>query len=268
MPSEDLRILHWNIHSWRDPSGNTNVVAVAALISETAPDIVSLAEVDEAWGAPGPLSDLAARCGYSWVFVPAFEFGRDPPDGGLRERPANQAPDPGRPAVAAPVAPRLYDGSESSEARSVLLARLERAAPFWAGITHLPRKDSRARADALRRLATLTDGLTEPWLICGDFNTSASSWLGGNQVTVVSPAKLTYPAHEPAEPIDYCVASPAFRLAAEVLPGAASWPQRPPRDLSMSTQHWMIMAWPRLSRHDTPAMCPVPTTAHDVRITK
>ena len=47
--SHDLRIPHWNIHSWRDPSGHANVAAVAALIGETAPDIVSLAEVDEAW---------------------------------------------------------------------------------------------------------------------------------------------------------------------------------------------------------------------------
>jgi len=95
-------------------------------------------------------------------------------------------------------------------------------APFWAGITHLPRQDGQARTDALRRLATLTDGLTEPWLICGDFNTATSSWPGGDRVVVVSPAKLTYPADEPAEPIDYCVASAAFRLDAEVLPGSAS----------------------------------------------
>ena len=39
---------------------------------------------------------------------------------------------------------------------------------------------------------------------------------------MASPAKLTYPADQPAEPIDYCVASAAFRLDAEVLPGAAS----------------------------------------------
>ena len=39
---------------------------------------------------------------------------------------------------------------------------------------------------------------------------------------MVSPAKLTYPADERAEPIDYCVASAAFRLDAEVLPGSAS----------------------------------------------
>ena len=32
---------------------------------------------------------------------------------------------------------------------------------------------------------------------------------------MVSPAKPTYPADQPAEPTDYCVASAAFRLDAE-----------------------------------------------------
>ena len=118
VPSDDLRILCWNTHSWRVLSGHANVAAVAALIGETSPDIVSLTEVDE------------------------------------------------------------------------------------------------ARTDA-RRIATLTDGLTEPWLICGDFNTAASSRPGHDRAVVVSPAKPAYPADEPAEPIDYCVASAAFRLDAE-----------------------------------------------------
>ena len=38
----------------------------------------------------------------------------------------------------------------------------------------------------------------------------------------MSPAQLTYPADEPAEPIDYCLASAAFRLDAEVLPRSGS----------------------------------------------
>ena len=88
-------------------------------------------------------------------------------------------------------------------------------APFWAGITHLLRTNGHARTDALRRLATLTGSLTGPWLICGDFNTAASSWPGHDRAVVVTPAKPTYPADEPAEPTDYCIASAAFRLDAE-----------------------------------------------------
>ncbi len=71
-------------------------------------------------------------------------------------------------------------------------------------------------------LAALTGSLTGPGLICGDFNTAASSWPGHDRTVVVSPAKLTYPADQPAEPIDYCIASAACRLDAEVLPRSAS----------------------------------------------
>ena len=35
------RILHWNIHSWRGQDGTSNVGAVAGLIRETAPHLVS-----------------------------------------------------------------------------------------------------------------------------------------------------------------------------------------------------------------------------------
>jgi len=158
-----------------------------------------------------------------WVFVPAFEFGRDRPDGGFGNALLTRLPILAVQQWQLLWPPRLYDGSEPSEARSVLLARVQQMrAPFWAGITHLPRQDGQALTDALRRLATLTGSLTEPWLICGDFNTAASSWPGHDKAVVASPAKLTYPVHEPAEPIDYCLASAAFRLDAEVLPGAAS----------------------------------------------
>ena len=47
-----LRMLHWNIHSWRDASGAPNHAAVAAVIRRTAPDVVSLVEVQESWGIP------------------------------------------------------------------------------------------------------------------------------------------------------------------------------------------------------------------------
>jgi endonuclease/exonuclease/phosphatase family metal-dependent hydrolase len=38
----------------------------------------------------------------------------------------------------------------------------------------------------------------------------------------VSVPLMTYPASAPAEPIDYCIASPGFQLDAEVLDSAAS----------------------------------------------
>lgn len=49
---EQLRILHWNIHSWRDSSSTSNLEAIADLISGIDPHVVSLVEVDEPWGQP------------------------------------------------------------------------------------------------------------------------------------------------------------------------------------------------------------------------
>jgi endonuclease/exonuclease/phosphatase family metal-dependent hydrolase len=54
-----VRMLHWNIHSWRDDAGAPNHAAVTGLIRETAPDVVSLVEVGEPWGAPSALGGLA-----------------------------------------------------------------------------------------------------------------------------------------------------------------------------------------------------------------
>ncbi len=121
------------------------------------------------------------------MFVPAFEFGRDRPDGGFGNALLTRLPILAVEQWQLLWPPRRYDGSEPSEARSVLLVRVQQMrAPFWAGITHLPCKDGQARTDALRRLAMLTDNLTEPWLICGDFNTAASSWPGDDRAVVVS----------------------------------------------------------------------------------
>ena len=219
---ETLRILHWNIHSWRDQDGGSNAAAVAGLIRETAPHVVSLAEVDETWGFPACLSDLAGRCGYSWLFTPAFEFGDGKPEGGFGNALLTTLPILGAHQWHL-LSPRIYDRTEPSEQRAVLLARLGwPGAPFWAGISHLPRGDEQARAAALERLQTLTGALPEPWLITGDFNTPASSWLDPAAPVAVSAPLMTYPASAPAEPIDYGIASPGFHLDAEVLNSSAS----------------------------------------------
>ena len=90
---------------------------------------------------------------------------------------------------------RQYDGSEP---RAALFARLEFGpAPVWVGTTHLPRNDPWARDKALDRLKALTSGLGDRWLLCGDFNTSPSSWLGDDTPVTVSPDS---PATPPTSP--------------------------------------------------------------------
>jgi endonuclease/exonuclease/phosphatase family metal-dependent hydrolase len=223
-PGDDhLRILHWNIHSWRDPSGGPNLEAIAALIRRTGPHVVSLTEVNEPWGMAASVAGLAglAGDGYSWLFVPSFEFGRTAPTGGFGNALLTRLPILAAQQWQLLWPSRQYDGSEPSEPRAALFARLDfAAAPVWVGTTHLPRNDPWARDKGLERLMALTRGMGDRWLLCGDFNTSPSSWLGAGDPVTVSPDPpvATYPADDPVEPIDYCLAAPGIVLSAEVLP--------------------------------------------------
>jgi endonuclease/exonuclease/phosphatase family metal-dependent hydrolase len=237
---DELTILHWNVHSWRDEAGRPNHEAVLRLIGQTSPDMVSLVEVSEPWGSPAALGDLARAGGYSWIFFPAVEFGRDAPDRGYGNALLTRVP------VLAAVQwrltwpPRLYDGTEPSESRSVILAEV----PFgrgtaWIGSTHLPANDPQARACALSRLRELTRGLDRPWAIFGDFNTPPATvkgdseeeigegrgggWgAGGGGTAWPDPPQPSFPASDPAEPIDYCVASPGVSVTARILAAAGS----------------------------------------------
>lgn len=220
----DLRILHWNIHSWRDASAVPNQDAVVGLIRDTRPHVVSLVEVDEPLGMPSSLETVASSCGYSWIFAPAFEFGHDTGAGGFGNALLTTLP------VAAVQQWRLftpagpYDGSEPSEPRSAVLAKLGISGHhIWVASTHLPRSDPTARAAAARRLTALTERLDRPWIICGDFNTPPADLPGHESVTIApDPAQPTYPAEHPVEAIDFCITSHGASTAAEVLAAPGS----------------------------------------------
>jgi endonuclease/exonuclease/phosphatase family metal-dependent hydrolase len=239
---DELLILHWNVHSWRDASGQPNLDVVAGLVAGLGPDIVSLVEVNEPWAAPVSLPELARRTGYSWIFFPSVETGGPgpaKPGGAGPSGSARAGPSRGygnallsrRPVLAVQqwrlTWPQVsYDGTEPSESRSVVLARVPLPAgpAAWVGSTHLPSTDRDARAAALRRLTTVADGLDRPWVICGDFNTAPWRWLKPGQPIVVGPrpARPTFPARLPFRSLDYCVASPGVRLAARPLRAAGS----------------------------------------------
>lgn len=217
---DELRVLHWNIHSWRDTDGEPNPEAVVNLIRENRPHAVSLVEVDESWGMPSILAGVAAACGYSWTFGPSFEFGTDATAGGfgnaLLTRIRLTAVQQWR--LFSPARP--YDGTEPSEPRSVALARLTfSGAPLWLGSTHLPANDPGDRRAAALRLQELTRRLTVPWIICGDFNATPSACFADDTTFVVSPdpVRPTYPAKHPTEPIDYFIAAPGTVLESVVL---------------------------------------------------
>jgi endonuclease/exonuclease/phosphatase family metal-dependent hydrolase len=220
--TDDLRVLHWNIHSWRDGAGVPNAAAVTALIRETAPDVVSLVEVNEPLGRPATLAGIADDCGYSWVFGPCLEYATGDHERGYGNALLTREPvtavhqwrvfSPGR----------QYDGSEQSEPRVVLFGRL--GTRLWVGSTHFPASDPDARESAGNRLQRLIRRLDGPWLICGDFNAEPRACFSSDGSFTVSPDPVlpTYPASRPAIAIDYCIARPGLILESAVLDVAGS----------------------------------------------
>lgn len=218
-----LRILHWNIHSWKDAVGAANRDAVAALLKREAPDVVSLTEVNEPQGAPRTLADIADECGYSWIFVPSIEFGTDPNARGYGNALLTRIPVTAVQQLNVHQHEHGYDGSEPSETRSVILARLS-GTGLWVGSTHFPASHQSSRKAAARQLRRLTMQLSTPWLISGDFNASAGSLFDGFSDIRVHPERppATFPAHRPRTAIDYILTSPGVGTTTEVLRAAGS----------------------------------------------
>jgi endonuclease/exonuclease/phosphatase family metal-dependent hydrolase len=222
--STSLRLLHWNVHSWQDPDGNPNVNAVAELITQLRPHVVSLVEVDEPWGQPTSLQEVADATGYTWLFTPSFEFGTDTPRGGFGNALLTTLPVLAFQQWNLLWPPPIYDSTEPSEQRSIALARLDHDGhPIWTGTTHAPRNSTRARTQARRRWLDLTDSLVGPWVLAGDFNEPANAWTTEqHKLNVSPPDSPTYPTAAPAEPIDYYLASEDLHLEAHTLPALGS----------------------------------------------
>jgi endonuclease/exonuclease/phosphatase family metal-dependent hydrolase len=218
--ASELRVLHWNIHSWRDDQEAPNLERVADLLEATDPAVVSLVEVDESWNSPSVLDKLAARCGYVSVFSPTLEFGQDEPAGGFGNAILTRLPilTVRQRQLVWPVP--SYDGSEPSEPRTAVFVKVQVGAqPTWIVSTHLPRTDANTRMAAVARLAKLVQKLDAPWMLVGDFNAPAAAWITkyGALRAHPDPAVATYPTKQPVEAIDYCVAPASLRVEAEVL---------------------------------------------------
>ncbi|MCA1604874.1 MAG: endonuclease/exonuclease/phosphatase family protein [Acidobacteria bacterium] len=218
--SEELRVLHWNIHSWQDDAGASNMEAVVNLVRATDPQVVSLVEVDESWGHPSALDEVADRCGYTSIFVPAFEFGKGSPIGGFGNALLSKLPILSVRQRQLVWPPRIFDGSEPSEARSVVFSKFQAGAGhMWIGSTHLPRSDTDSRVEAVQRLMVMIQELRDPWVLVGDFNMPATEWIDAypHLYTYPTPAEPTHPTKEPIESIDYCVAPRAISVHVDVL---------------------------------------------------
>jgi len=216
--SGELRILHWNVHSWRDAAGAPNPGGVADLISETKPHVVSLVEVNEPLGAPETLADLADKCGYAWIFVPSIELSTDPAARGYGNALLTSIPVTAVQHVGMYSPERRYDGTEPTEPRSVTLARVMfSGASVWVGATHFPATHHGSRQTAARMLRRLVGQLAAPWIVCGDFNASFATLFRGGDIRVhPDPPRPTFPARRPVAAIDYAVSSPGIVTTTQI----------------------------------------------------
>lgn len=238
-----MKILHYNIHMWTDADGLPNSDRVEELINDEAPDLISLVEIDEPWGRPSALTRLADRLGYSWAFVPAFEY-RD--QGGFGNALLSRAPLRSVQQWQL-LSPRLYEGSEPSEPRAIILASVDAdGTRLTFASTHLPRYDSTLREEASTRLLELLDNLQPPWIVCGDFNQSPTDWLTNEHNVAPSPPLATYPTKEPVERIDYAIYA-GLDLTAETR-------------LSLASDHLPIVITTAL-----PPLLPTPQSEEDRR---
>ena len=203
---------------WTDADGVSNVDQVKALIEDERPDLVSLVEVDEPWGSPSILQGVAEQLGYHWAFVPAFEYRCQ---GGFGNALLSRTPFSSLQQWQL-LSPRLYDGSEPSEPRAIVVASIDVAGQqVVIGSTHLPRHDSEMRNEAAGRLLDLLNRLPEPWIVCGDFNQPVSEWLRDRYNVAPSPSLATYPTTDPVEHLDYAVFA-GLELSGRTLPLSGS----------------------------------------------
>ena len=221
----ELRILHWNIHSWTDETGRSNLEQVADLIAATTPDVVSLVEVNEPVAGLSPLHRLATDTDYHSVFTPAFEYGTDHAHGQFGNAILSRRPllDVRHHHLVWP--PRIYDGTDPSEPRSLVLGRVQaKVGPVWIGSTHLPATDRAARDNAAERALSLMTDLSWPWLLVGDFNADFASWQDLHPTLSAYPHELipTYPASSPTKSIDYCIAPQGQHIVVRAMEVAGS----------------------------------------------
>jgi endonuclease/exonuclease/phosphatase family metal-dependent hydrolase len=225
--SSELRILHWNVHSWLDPATRrSNTEALLDLLAEHAPHVATLVEVNEPWGEPSRVADVAARGGYSYVFAPVLEYGEAGSRGGFGNAVMSRIPVTAAQQRLVTWPPTLYDGTEPSEPRALLLVTVQPREGHLVriGATHLPQGNASSRATALENLTMQMNELPAPWIICGDFNAAPDAWLAPSSPFSVAPTQPapTHPIGEPRRCIDYAVGSTGSRVSGRVLDSPGS----------------------------------------------
>lgn len=212
----ELRVLVLNMHAGTDAAGERNLERVAAIVEETAADLVLLQEVDSVTrrsGGTDQPAELARLTGFQARFGNALAY----QGGGYGIATLSRFPVRSARLIRLPVDPPQERSGGSREPRGVLHVTVQTpAGPLHVLNTHLdPSGDDRWRRQegdsvlaVARRLAE--DGI--PVLAGGDFNATPDSEAqralrdGGLRdlwPACASGDGLTYPASGPTKRIDY-----------------------------------------------------------------
>jgi len=224
-----LRAVTYNIKHGRGMDDSVNLARTAATLSELAPDLVGLQEVDLGVRRSGGVNQ-AAELGRHLAMHAAF--GTFMPHDGGRYGMAILSRFPLRNVRSL----RLPDGNEP---RVALLAevRLPGGEPLTVVNVHFDWVDDDAfRFAQASALAEHLRTLTTPWLLLGDFNDNADSRTLGLFRTLAAEsakpatARATFPSPAPEQEIDFLFTAPPSRWrtnAVRVVPETIASDHRP-----------------------------------------
>ena len=215
----ELRVLVLNMHAGTDAAGARNLERVAAIVRETAADVVLLQEVDSVTrrsGATDQPAELARLTGFHARFGNALAY----QGGGYGIATLSRFPVRSSRLIRLPVDPPQERAGGSREPRGVLHVVVETpTGPLHVLNTHLdPSGDDRWRrqeGDSVLAVARTLAGDGLPVLAGGDFNATPDSdaqrALRAGGLRDLWPGcgagdGLTYPASAPTKRIDYLYA--------------------------------------------------------------
>ena len=116
--------MHWNVHSWTDDVGVDNVERVLELIRQVDADVACLVEVDEPVEGQRRIDTIAATLGARAAFAPAITYGEGRERGQFGNAIVTRLPMQEVREHPLLWPPPVYDGTEPSEQRTLVLARI------------------------------------------------------------------------------------------------------------------------------------------------
>lgn len=224
-----IRILSYNIHHGEGVDGTLNLERIARVIKSTAPDIVSLQEVDQRTTRSkgvDQVQKLARLTGMKYAYGPSMEYGGGKYGNAVLTKfiiaEAKTIPLPGEPRSALCVTLKTF-GTHFPAKQFLFIA------------THLDTKKV-PRTDSVPLIENLFGSSSDlPAILAGDFNATPNSptmkalektWKNATYRKDL----FTFPATKPSKQIDYILCRPAEKwkgVSSKVLDEAVASDHRP-----------------------------------------